>query len=145
MLKEFLNGNIQIIESVTNWEEALILSAKPLLNNKNIEERYIDAIVNNVKVNGPYIVLTDGVAMPHSRPEDGALKNGMSFLKVKNGVDFYKTEEKVYLFFTLAAVNSSEHTYAIAELADFLGDDEKLKKLIEADLTETEILNLIAS
>lgn len=143
MLKEFLKGNIKVTENVKNWEEALQIGAKLLIDKKNIEPRYTKAIIDNVYKNGPYIVLTDGVAMPHSRPEDGVIKKGMSFLKVKNGVDFYKTDKKVYLFFTLAAEDSNGHQDAIAELADFLGDDEKMKKLIEEDLNEQEILNLI--
>lgn len=143
MLKEFLKNNIKIVESVSDWEEALKIGAKSLVDNKNIEERYVQAIIDNVHKNGPYIVLTDGVAMPHSRPEEGVIKKGMSLLKVKNGVDFYQTEEKVYLFFTLAAENADGHQDAIAELADFLGDDEKLEKMIKEDLTEEEILSLL--
>ncbi|MEI0517454.1 PTS sugar transporter subunit IIA [Brachyspira murdochii] len=143
MLKDFLKDNIKIVESVSNWEEALKIGSKSLVDNKNIEEKYVQAIIDNVYKYGPYIVLTDGVAMPHSRPEDGVLKKGMSFLKVKNGVDFYQTDEKVYLFFTLAAENADGHQDAIAELAEFLGDDEKLEKMIKEDLTEEEILSLL--
>ena len=142
MLKEMLNGKIQVVESIEDWQEALKIAAKPLLDAKNIEPRYIDSIIENVKKNGPYIVLTDGVAMPHSRPEAGVIKEGMSLLKVKNGVDFYQTEKKVYLFFTLAAKDSNSHQDAIADLADVLGDDELLQKIIEKDLKPEEILNL---
>lgn len=143
MLKEFLTGNIKIVDTVTNWEEALKMGAQPLIDKQNIETKYVKAIIDNVYKNGPYIVLTDGIAMPHSRPEEGVIKKGMSLLKVKKGVDFYKTENKVYLFFTLAAEDANGHQDAIAELADFLGDDEKMKKLMEENLTEAEILNLI--
>ncbi len=143
MLKEFLKGNISIVDSVSDWEEAIRIAGAPLVANKTIEEKYIQATIDNVHKNGPYIVLTDGVAMPHSRPEDGVIKKGMSFLKVKNGVDFYQTEEKVYLFFTLAAEDADGHQDAIAELADFLGDDEKLEQMIKEDLTEEQILELI--
>ncbi|WP_295161268.1 PTS sugar transporter subunit IIA [uncultured Brachyspira sp.] len=142
MLKEMLYGKIQITESVKDWKEALRIAAKPLLDTKNIEPRYVDSIIENVNKNGPYIVITDGVAMPHSRPEEGVIKKGMSLLKVKNGVDFYQTEKKVYLFFTLAAEDSDSHQDAIADLADVLGDDDLLKKIIEEDLTQEEILSL---
>ena len=143
MLKEFLQNNITIIDNVSNWEEALKIGAKTLLDNNNIEERYVKAIIDNVHKNGPYIVITDGVAMPHSRPEEGVIKKGMSFLKVKNGVDFPDTENKVYLFFTLAAENADSHQDAIAELAELLGDDEKVEKIIKEDLSIEEILNII--
>ena len=142
MLKEMLKGKIQIIDNVKDWQEALRAAAKPLLDAKNIEPRYVDSIIENVKKNGPYIVLTDGVAMPHSRPEEGVIKQGMSLLKIKDGVDFYQTEKKVYLFFTLAAKDSNSHQDAIADLADVLGDDDLLNKIIEEDLNPEEILNL---
>ena len=142
MLKEMLKEKIQIIEDAENWEEAIKISAKPLLDNNNIEYRYVDSIINNIYKYGPYIVLVDGAAMPHSRPEDGVIKMGMSFLKIKNGIDFYKTENKVYLFFTLAAEDSSSHQDAMSELADILGNDNLVKKIIQEDLTEEEILNL---
>lgn len=142
MIKEMLNNKIQIIERAENWEEAIKISAKPLLDNRNIESRYIDSIINNVYEYGAYIVIIDGVAMPHSRPEEGVIKKGMSLLKVKKGVDFYQTEKKVYLFFTLAAEDSDSHQDAIADLADVLGDDDLLKKIIEEDLSEEQILNL---
>ena len=138
MLKE----KIQIIEDAENWEEAIKISAKPLLDNNNIEYRYVDSIINNIYKYGAYIVLVDGTAMAHSRPEDGVIKMGMSFLKIKNGIDFYKTENKVYLFFTLAAEDSSSHQDAMSELADILGNDNLVKKIIQEDLTEEEILNL---
>ncbi|WP_028330574.1 PTS sugar transporter subunit IIA [Brachyspira alvinipulli] len=142
MLKEMLKEKIQIIEDAENWEEAIKISAKPLLDNNNIEYRYVDSIINNVYKYGAYIVLVDGAAMAHSRPEDGVIKMGMSFLKIKNGIDFYQTENKVYLFFTLAAEDSSSHQDAMSELADILGNDNLVKKIIQEDLTEEEILNL---
>ena len=136
MLKEMLKDKIQIVDSIKDWKEALRVAAKPLLDAKNIESRYVDSIIENVNKNGPYIVLT------HSRPEEGVIKKGMSLLKVKNGVDFYQTEKKVYLFFTLAAEDADSHQDAIADLADVLGDDDLLKKIIEEDLKPEEILNL---
>lgn len=143
MLKELLKDNIQIIDNVSNWEEAVHIASYPLLTNNCIEERYIKAIIDDVYKYGPYIVITDGVAMPHSRPENGVIKKSMSLLKVKNGVDFYNTENKVYLFFTLAAKDSDSHQDAIQELADFLCNNEKLEKLIKEDLKEEDILELI--
>ena len=143
MLKELLKDNIHIIDSVSDWQEALCIGADCLLTKGFIKEEYIKAIINDVYKYGPYIVLTDYVAMHHSRPENGVIKKSMSLLKVRNGVDFYKTEKKVYLFFTLAAEDSNSHQDAVLELADFLCDNEKLNKLITEDLNEKEILNLI--
>lgn len=142
MLKKLITNNIQLVDSIEGWEDAIKLSAQPLIVNKNIENRYIDAMIKAVYEHGPYIVLTNGVAMPHARPQDGVIKEGISFLKVKNGVGFYKTENKVYLFITLAATTSNKHQNIIAGLASFLDNQERIKKLIEDDLSEKEILDL---
>ncbi len=143
MLKEFLTGNVKIVDSIDNWEDAIKIGAEPLLNKGNIKAEYIQAMIDSVHKNGPYMVLVDHIAMPHARPEMGVVKTGMSFLKVKNGVDFHQTDEKVYLFFTLAAENADGHQEAISELADLFDDDEKMEKMIKSDLTEDEILGLL--
>ncbi len=142
MLKEWLKNNIKIVDSVNDWEDAVRICSSPLVEKGNIEKRYVDKIINNIKELGPYVLLTDGVMMPHARPEDGALKKGMSFLKIRNGVSLHETDEPVYLSFTLAAEDSDGHQDAIMELADFLDNEENLNKLIKEDLSEDEILNL---
>lgn len=143
MLKELLKNNIKIIDSISNWEEAIYIAAEILLNKGCIEKRYIQAIIDNIYKYGNYIVLRDNAAMPHARAEDGVIKNGISLLKVRKGVDFYQTDKKIYLFFTLAAEDSNAHQDALLELANFLCDNEKIDKLIKEDLQEKEILNLI--
>lgn len=142
MLKDLLKGNMKIVDSVKNWEEAVALSSAPLLEKKFIEQRYIDKIIANIKELGPYVLLTDGVMMPHARPEDGVAKKGMSFLKIRKGVKLHQTDEPVFASFTLAAENSDGHQDAIAELADFLDNEENMRKLIHEDLTVEEIYNL---
>lgn len=143
MLKEFLKGNMKIVDSVDSWEDAIKIGAQPLLDNGNIKAEYIQAMIDSVHKNGPYMVLVDHIAMPHARPEMGVVKTGMSFLKIKNGVDFHQTDEKVYLFFTLAAADSDGHQDAIADLADLFDDEEKMEKMIKGDVTEDEILGML--
>ena len=38
MLKEFLNGNINLTESASDWEESVRIAAKPLLEKGFISE-----------------------------------------------------------------------------------------------------------
>lgn len=142
MLRKFLEGNIHIVDSVKDWEDAVAVSSLPLLEKNYIEQCYIDKIIQNIKELGPYVLLTDGVMMPHARPEDGVLKKGMSFLKIRSGVKLHQTDEPVYLSFTLAAENSDGHQDAIMELADFLDNEENINKLFHENLTEKEIYNL---
>jgi mannitol/fructose-specific phosphotransferase system IIA component (Ntr-type) len=142
MLKQLLENNIQIVEEIDNWEEAIKCASKPLLEKNTIEERYVTSMIKNIHELGPYVVLMPGVAMPHSRPEEGVNKTSMSLLKVGNGVSFSNDKEDVNLVFILAAGDNDSHMDALVGLSDLLEDEEKLDEMVRAENTET-IYNLI--
>ncbi|MGL5656642.1 MAG: PTS sugar transporter subunit IIA [Fusobacteriaceae bacterium] len=139
-MKSILENNICIVESVKDWREAVKKSGEILLKNGVIEERYIDAAIKNIETLGNYIVLTDNVAMPHARPEDGVKETGLSLLVIKEGVDF--SDEKVYLVFMLASKDSNSHIEIIKKLSNLIDDEELISKLMEVK-NEIEVLNLI--
>lgn len=145
MLRKELKNKINIIEKVENWEDAIRTAAKPLLEDFSINKSYIDAMINNIKKFGTYIVVAPKVAMPHSRPEDGVNKNCLALLKINNGVFFDENtdeEDKVYLIFILGAVDNSSHINTLTNLMDIIDDEEKIDALVKAK-TVDEIINLI--
>ena len=141
MLREFLNENVNLIESTANWEESVKLAAKPLLDKGFISENYVNAMINDINRLGFYIVLREGVAMPHSRPENGVSKTSMSLLKLKNPVDY--GDNKVKLVFILAAEDSEKHIEALTGFSELLQDDGEVEALMNAGTIEevTEIIN----
>ncbi|WP_319371504.1 PTS sugar transporter subunit IIA [uncultured Ilyobacter sp.] len=136
-----LNGQIKIKERVKDWEEAVRLSASSLLENNKIEQRYIDCMVNNIVENGPYMIILPGVAMPHSRPEDGVIATGLSLLKLNEEVSFPE-DNRVKLVFSLAAGDSDSHMDTIMSLCDLFEDETKIEALNNATSIE-EILEII--
>lgn len=142
-LEELLGDRIQFIESVDDWKQGIRLSAEDLLKDGCVEPRYVDAMIEGVDKLGPYMILCDGLIMPHSRPENGAKKASMSFLKVEKGVLFPETEEPVTLFFTLAAVDSDSHLEAMMKLAEVIDDAQKFEGLKKAK-TKEDVKSLIA-
>ncbi|CAR40829.1 PTS sugar transporter subunit IIA [Streptococcus uberis] len=140
MIIDLLKNNIQIIDSVESWEKAITISAAPLLMGGKIEERYIDAIIENVKINGNYIILLPFIAMPHARREYGALDTGLSLLKVKKPVNF-PNNEPVTIFLTISANSDSGHLEMLSQLSEILIDTEKVDKLLNA-ANKDEILNV---
>lgn len=125
--------NIQIVDSVNDWKHAITLSAQPLLAKGAITEDYINAIFNSHQELGPYYVLAPGLAMPHARPEQGAIKNGLSLLHIKQGVSFDADEnDPIYVVIMLCALSGEEHINMITALAEIFSDDERLAALLEA-------------
>ncbi|MDY0920757.1 PTS sugar transporter subunit IIA [Leclercia sp. CFBP8987] len=130
--------NIQIVDSVSDWKQAIRLSAQPLLAKETITEEYIEAIFNSHQELGPYYVLAPGLAMPHARPEQGAIKNGLSLLHIKQGVSFDAEEnDPVYVVIMLCALSGDEHINMITALADIFSDDERLSALLKASSIES--------
>ncbi|EBS6871679.1 PTS sugar transporter subunit IIA [Salmonella enterica] len=129
--------NIQIVDSVSDWKQAIMLSAQPLLAKGAITEDYIHAIFNSHQKIGPYYVLAPGLAMPHARPEQGVIKNGLSLLHIKQGVSFDSEDnDPIYVVIMLCALSGDEHINMITALADIFSDDERLSALLKASSME---------
>ena len=130
--------NIQIVDSVSDWKQAIRLSAQPLLAKETITEEYVEAIFKSHQELGPYYVLAPGLAMPHARPEQGAIKNGLSLLHIKQGVSFNAEEnDPIYVVIMLCALSGDEHINMITALAEIFSNDERLSALLKASTLET--------
>ena len=128
---------IQIIEQLSNWEEAVKEVANPLLKNGAITTSYIDAMIENVKTLGPYVVIGPEVAIPHARPERGVNKVGMRFLKLKQPVYFLNDEKyPVRLLFCIAAIDNKTHLKALSQLTKLLSEKDNIEFLKVIDSSE---------
>lgn len=124
-------------------EEAVIESGRLLVEKGYATENYIKAMLKNVEENGTYIVIAPGIAMPHARPEEGALDIGLSIVTLKNPVVFgHPLNDPVRIVIGLCAVDHQSHLKALSELVEILGDQEKVEKMNEAT-TSQEIINII--
>ena len=135
MIRDWLTPDkIKVINSIDSWENAVRLAAEPLLMQGYIAGSYIEAILQSHKELGPYYVLAPGLAMPHARPEQGVLRNGLSLLHIKEGVSFgSKENDPIYVVIMLCARSGNEHITMIGELAEFFSDQQKLHRLLNAD------------
>lgn len=136
--KEF----IQVVDSVENWEQAVRLASKPLLDAKIINENYQEQMVKNIKEMGPYVVLSKDIALPHARPQDGAKSSAIAVLKVKNRVNF--TEDKnVNIVIALACSNDDDHLKTLQFISNSLSDKTKYDALVKTNEINKifEILN----
>lgn len=141
MLKEIIKNKVMVEKEVKSWEDGIRLAAKPLLEEGYIEERYIDAMIENVIVNGSYIVILPDLAIPHARPETGALKTGISVLKLEKSVKFPEDKD-VKLMFVLSATDSDTHLDVISELTEIFMDEDIMEDLFKSNSKE-EILEII--
>ena len=145
MLTTLLTSNvIQVVESAADWQDAIKIACKPLINNELIEPQYIDAIIKSHEKIGPYYVLGPGIAMPHARPEDGVNQLSLGLTVIKQGVEFgSEGNDPIKLLIVLAATDSNSHIGAIAKLAELFDNQEDIDSIMQSENVD-DILKIIA-
>ncbi|MGF1767549.1 PTS sugar transporter subunit IIA [Enterovibrio makurazakiensis] len=134
---------ISIIDSASDWKNAIDLVCAPLIESGDIKTDYKDAIVKTTLDLGPYYVLAPMIAMPHARPEEGVINNSLSLLIVRNGVEFHSEDnDPVKLLLLLAAKDSNQHIELITSISEFFCNDEDVLAVINAQNTQ-EIIEII--
>ena len=114
-------SHIELNVDCSDWRDAIRKSAQLLLDMGYIESRYADALIGGVEKNGPYIVLAPGFAIPHSAPENGTVKMGMSLIRLSKPVCFGSEEnDPIEFICTLSAVDRKMHLKAFANLLDMI-------------------------
>ena len=138
MLHQLLNcGHIQLDVDCTDWEDAVRKSAAPMLRDGYIEARYVDAMVENIKENGPYIVISPGFAVPHEGLEAGSNRVGMNLIRLKTPVAFGAEElDPVEFVCCLSAVDHKTHLKAFFNLVNMLSNEQFHRELHEAATVE---------
>lgn len=120
---EFLMNNktIALDLEATDWIDAVRKGGALLVEAGCCEKKYIDSIVDGCVKNGPYFVIGPGIAMPHSRPENGVLKTGYALVTLKRGVDFGdKDNDPIDVLVFMAAKDQATHTeVAMSQVAEF--------------------------
>jgi mannitol/fructose-specific phosphotransferase system IIA component (Ntr-type) len=132
--------NITLKDSVDSWEEAIRISAEPLIRSGKIKPNYVDAMIRYCEKD-PYIVIGPNIAIPHAAPEDGANEVGMSLLRVKDGVR-YINDCNINLIITISAVDKHQHIHALMQLMNLAGSENERNKLINAESIE-EVYEII--
>lgn len=144
MLKELFQKNdlIRAKVDVKDWEEAVRKGVSLLSNADFVEDRYSDAIIEGTKKYGPYYVICPGVAMPHSRPEDGVKKKGISIMILKEPVNFGDLDnDPVKIIISLAATDNESHLEMMQDIVTILSSEENINTMQEAN-TIDEILEI---
>ena len=131
-------------ECAEDWEEAVRKAGQLLLSAGAVRAEYVDSMIRCVKEIGPYIVVCPGVAMPHSRVEDGALRVAVSFLRLKEPIRFTsgKNSVPVDMIFAFATTDEGAHIRMMMDLWNIFTDKAALKKLRSCK-TKQDVLRFV--
>ena len=134
---------IQLNVRANNCEEAIRISAAPLLRKEKINRNYIETIIETAKTEGAYMVITKHVALPHARPIDGVNELGISIATLSVPIVFgNKENDPVKYIFCLAATEENRHLNAMAELVQLL-DDNHFYQLLDTSKDPKQVYDYL--
>lgn len=144
MLSDLLDKSlVRLNVEATDWQDAIRKSAQPLVENGKVTPGYVDDIIKGVLDLGPYIVITEHVALPHARPESGALESAVGIVTLRDPVEFGSPDnDPVKFLFPLSAKDNDSHLSALQSLVELLSDPDFFAQLENAR-TPQDVVDLV--
>ncbi len=97
---------------------------QPFLEADVVTEKYVETILKIYEETGPYIVITENIALPHATVESGAKDVAIGFMRLKTPVTSGHRTDPVKYLFPLSAKNNQAHIELLSELANLLGNPD---------------------
>jgi len=128
-----------------NWEEAIRLCGKALIENGCVDQGFVEGCINREKEYPTGLPSGIPVAIPHFQ-SPGIKENSICVLRLNEPTVFYRMDSsdeyiETKLIFNLAIKGSDNHLEYLQKLMTFLMDEDKLRICIEQPMEE--VLQLI--
>lgn len=128
-LKKLLKKeNVKFIDETENWKEAIFQSGDLLVSNKKVTSEYVQEMIELVEKHGPYIVLEEGIAMPHAGISENVLETGISLLVVNEKVSLPEGRN-ANIFLSFAAKNKNDNIDIMNDLFELITKYEFIDKV----------------
>lgn len=128
-LKKLLKKeNVKFIDKAENWKEAIFQSGDLLVSNKKVTSEYVQEMIELVEKHGPYIVLEEGIAMPHAGISENVLETGISLLVVNEKVSLPEGRN-ANIFLSFAAKNKNDNIDIMNDLFELITKYEFINKV----------------
>lgn len=136
---------ISVDKPASNATDAIQAAGQALCLSGACSPEYVQAMVANYQEFGPYFVIAPGLALPHARPEQGAIKARISVVRLREPVVFNHAEnDPVQVVLGLSATSSDAHIRLIQHIVTLLADEHNLHTLMHSRDPE-QLYQLLAS
>ena len=122
---------LQLSKPLT-WQDAIQEVGNLLVKYAYTNNSYIQRMFKAIEEFGPYFVIAPGIAIAHAAPGPDVLKDGLVLMVSRQPINFNSHNDPVHLVFGLAAKDSNHHLDSLAKIANLLGDDELVTKVLKA-------------
>lgn len=134
-------NNLQCVESMSNWRDAIAQAALPLLENGCIGGSYIDSMIMNVELYGMYFYFENGVYLVHAKANENVFRSGVALMTLQKGIRI-RDEKTVRFLVVLASTDENEHFSVLKEVVKLCNDKKKIQKMLMSG-NEAELYQVV--
>lgn len=136
---------IEVNYEAADWEDAVREAGRLLAVTGAATEQYTEAMIDNIKENGPYIVIWPGTALPHADTKEGVLQEAAALVRLKDPVDFHhESNDPVRYVIAISIMNAESINQALYDIMRIFGN-EKIKQTLDLKKDERSLLGTIKS
>lgn len=123
------------------WQDAIRAAGQLLLKQHHIGESYIEEMIQNVEVNGPYIVFFPGIALAHAAPPCPDAAFHASIVRLTQPVRFgHETNDPVRYVIAFVSSDQKENNEKMFAMINLLSSAKRLQPLVSAVTPEEFLL-----
>lgn len=133
-----------------DWVEGVRIAGEMLVKQGCAKPKYVDNIIKAIRKYGPYVVIAEGIAIPHTRPEEGALETGCALVTLKEPVYFEGDTSPVKVLISFSAIDNDKHIDLLRTIIEFIeqgmideiakvGDYEEFLQLRKSNMKMSQI------
>lgn len=127
-------SHIQICQEAVEWEDALITSCQPLLDNGSITQEYIDAILYDQKECHLYMFLSEGLVLAHSSIDKGVNDIDVALTTFKEPV-LFNNGRQAQIIIGMCATDQTKHIRILNDIIEIFSKKKSLEKLANMNTT----------
>lgn len=139
-MEEYINySDIVMCNESLDWKQAIKMIGKNMKKQGYITDKYIQEMIDNIKKFGSYIVIEEGIAIPHGNISKNVMKDGISLLISKKKI--FLPDKKFVNIFIAFAIKERENQQKVLKFIFELATRENLKEHL---IKLTNIKNVIS-
>ncbi len=126
---------IQILNTVSSWEEGIHKASLPLLKKGFILDSYVTDMLGIIQKHGPYCEFVNGMLLAHAEPKGNVRRPAIGLAVFHSPVFVPEWDKKIYAIFILGITEENNHASALSELIANLSVNETYRLLPQMETT----------
>lgn len=115
--------NILLHYHAADWREAIAAAGNLLVNNGYVQAQYKQQMLYSFENYGSYMIIEDGIAIPHAKNEGTVMKTGMTLVILDEPVTFLNGKQ-LQVFFSFCSKDNIEHLDALVAVATLIKETQ---------------------